>query len=244
MVLGTTLSALERSLAPLRDLIRPLLSDPTVMAAWGILVLFSLAVLVWDLQQHNRALPSLMKSVWGLVVLYSGPVGLGVYTIAGRTQIARDSLWRRGLRSTAHCYSGCGAGEVLGFLLLAGLLALDSSTIITAGTFGLAYLFGYGLTVGPLLQEGVGFAESIRDALYSETPSITVMEVAAIGTDLLLAGEATIGDVLFWGALVFSLSVGFLVAFPVNVALVHFGVKEGMKNPAEMGGTTDGGPTF
>jgi len=56
-----------------------------------------------------------------------------------------------------------------------------------------------------------------------------------IGTDRLIAGRAHVGDLLFWGALVFSLSVGFVVAFPVNAALVYFGVKEGMKNPAEMG---------
>jgi hypothetical protein len=124
---------------------------------------------------------------------------------------------------------------VLGFVLLAGLLAFQSTLAVTAGTFALAYTFGYALTVGPLMQEGVGFGEAMLDALYSETPSITVMETTAIGTDLLIASQAHIGDVLFWGALVFSLSVGFVFAFPINAALVHFGVKEGMKNPAEMG---------
>jgi uncharacterized membrane protein YesL len=138
------------------------------------------------------------------------------------------------LPPTAHCYSGCGVGEVLGFALLAGLLALQSTLLVAAGTFALAYLFGYALTVGPLMQEGVGFGEAMLDALYSETPSITIMEIAAIGTDLLIASQAHISDLLFWGALAFSLSVGFVFAFPVNAVLVHFGVKEGMKNPAEM----------
>ena len=57
----------------------------------------------------------------------------------------------------------------------------------------------------------------------------------AIGTDLLIASQAHISDLLFWGALIFSLSVGFVAAFPINATLVYFGVKEGMKNPAEMG---------
>jgi hypothetical protein len=39
---------------------------------------------------------------------------------------------------------------------------------------------------------------------------------------------------------VFSLSVGFVFAFPVNAALVRFGVKEGMKNPAEIGQSQGG----
>lgn len=42
------------------------------------------------------------------------------------------------------------------------------------------------------------------------------------------------GDTLFWSALVFSLSLGLLVAYPVNLVLIRRGVKEGMMNPAEM----------
>ncbi len=84
------------------------------------------------------------------------------------------------------------------------------------------------------MQEGVGLREAVVDAFYSETPSITVMEVTAIGTDLLLAADAHVGDLLFWGALAFSLSVGYLAAFPVNAALVRVGVKEGMANPANL----------
>jgi len=83
------------------------------------------------------------------------------------------------LPPTAHCYSGCWAGEVLEFALLAGLLALQSTLFVAAGTFALAYLFGYALTVGPLMQEGVGFGEAMLDALYSETPSITVSSAAS-----------------------------------------------------------------
>jgi hypothetical protein len=206
-----------------------------VMGVWALFVVASVGTLWWDIRERNQALPSLMKGVWTLVVLYSGPFGLAIYWYSGRSQISHDSLWRRGFRSTAHCYSGCGAGEVLGFALLAGLLALQSTLLVAAGTFALAYLFGYALTVGPLMQEGVGFGEAMLDALYSETPSITIMEIAAIGTDLLIASQAHISDLLFWGALAFSLSVGFVFAYPVNAILVYFGVKEGMKNPAEMG---------
>lgn len=43
------------------------------------------------------------------------------------------------------------------------------------------------------------------------------------------------GDVFFWLALAFSLSIGFLVAWPVNIGLVNFGVKEGMSDSSEMG---------
>jgi len=92
------------------------------------------------------------------------------------------------------------------------------------------------MTVGPLLQEGVDLREALWDAFYSETASITVMEIVAIGVDLWLVGEGTgMADVLFWTSLVFSLTIGLIAAYPVNLALIYVGVKEGMMNPAKMG---------
>ena len=230
---GDVTRRIERAFEPAREVLVPVLSDPTVVGAWAVLVAAAVAVLWWDLRSNNEPLGSMMKAVWTLVVLYSGPFGLAVYWYAGRTQIDHDSLWRRGFRSTSHCYSGCGAGEVVGITLAQGVLALTVGWV-AAITFGFAYLFGFGLTVGPLMQDGVGFREALWDAVLSETPSITVMEVFAIGTDLLLAADAHMGDLLFWSALAFSLSIGFLVAWPVNVLLIEFGVKEGMSNPAEI----------
>jgi len=218
----------------LETTLRQVLTNPAFLGAWVVFVAVSLLALAWDVRERNSEIAPLMKFVWALTVLYSGPLGLGVYYYAGRRQIPRDSLWRKGFRSVAHCYSGCGAGEVIGVTIAAGVLALGTTPTIVI-TFGCAYVLGYSLTVGPLVQEGVGFREAMTDALYSETPSITVMEITAIGTDVWLAGEAHIGDVLFWSGLVFSLTVGLLVAYPVNVALIHRGVKSGMQSPTELG---------
>lgn len=217
----------------LHGAIQSVLTDPVFLGVWGALVFGALATLVADLLLKNEALGSLMKFVWVFTVLYSGPLGLAIYYYAGRAQIPHDSVWRRGFRSVSHCYSGCGAGEITGVVIALGLLSLGN-LYVALTTFAFAYVFGYAMTVGPLLQEGVPFEEAMRDAFYTETPSITVMETVAIGTDLWLAGEAVMTDVLFWSALVFSLSLGLLAAYPVNVLLIHFGVKEGMMNPAEM----------
>jgi hypothetical protein len=214
----------------LRQTLQAILTNPWFLGIWIVLVVISLGVLVYDMRKHNPGIMSFMKAVWFLTVLYSGPVGLIIYYYSGRKQIRQDSLWRRGFRSTAHCYSGCGAGEVAGVVIAAGLLSL--STWWVAGiTFLLAYVAGYAMTVGPLIQEGVGLKQALWDAFYSETASITVMEIVAIGTDIWLAGEATIGEPLFWSALAFSLTMGLIAAYPVNVLLVKFGVKEGMHNP-------------
>lgn len=218
--------ALERAL-------ERVLTNPAYLAAWVALVVLSEAVLVWDLWRNNAELGGLMKLVWFLTVLYSGPIGLTIYWYSGRTQISRDSFWRRGFRSVSHCYSGCGAGEIIGIVLAAGILALGAFWVV-AFTFLFAYTLGYALTVGPLLEEGESLGVALADALYSETASITVMEVVAVGIDLWLAAEASIGEVLFWSSLFFSLSVGLAAAYPVNLALIRFSVKEGMMDPRKM----------
>lgn len=215
--------------------LKAVLTDPIFLRVWGVAVAVSLGILVWDLKQNNAQLGRLMRWVWGFTVLYSGPLGLSGYYYSGRSQIPRDSLWRRGFRSVAHCYSGCGAGEIVGIIITVGLLSLGNWWV--AGiTFALAYVAGYALTVGPLMEEGVGLRRAMWDAFYSETASITVMEVVAIGTDLWLSRGATMGQALFWSSLVFSLSMGLIAAYPVNVLLVRLGVKEGMHSPKEMSG--------
>lgn len=217
----------------IRTTLQQLLTNLALLLGWGSLVAVSLGVLIRDLRSNNSGLGSLMKFVWGFTVLYSGPVGLAVYWYSGRSQIRCDSLWRRGFRSVCHCYSGCGAGEVTGVIIALGLLSMENLAV-AAMTFTFAYVFGYALTVGPLMQEGMSFSQAMWDAFLAETPSITVMEVVAIGTDLWLAGEAGLTDVLFWSALVVSLSVGLIAAYPINVLLIRQGVKEGMMDPRDV----------
>lgn len=201
-----------------------------LVVGWGLLSLASVAILQYDLRTNNPQLPGFMKLVWTLTVLYSAVLGLAVYWYSGRAQIPEDTFERRGMRSTAHCYSGCGVGEALGVTIAAALLL---ETIgVAALTFSLAYVFGVAFTVGPLLQDGFGLREAFADAIYSETGSIVAMETVAIGADIYLAGEATMADPVFWAALAVSLSLGFLAAYPVNLGLLHLGVKEGMSDPS------------
>ena len=221
------------------ETIRGLISGPEFLLAWAVLMVPCLIIVVRDLRTRNTHLMPLMKVVWFFTVLSSGPLGLAVYWYTGRKEISRDTLWRRSFRSVAHCYSGCGMGEIVGVIIAVGLLAL-SNVWVAAITFTLAYVAGYSLTVGPLMQEGVPFRTAMWDAFVAETPSIAIMEIVAIGADLLLAGDATMGEPLFWSALIVSLSLGLFAAYPVNVALIRYGVKEGMMDPRETHGH-DGG---
>jgi hypothetical protein len=221
------------TLEPIHDGLRAVLSEPWLLAGWAAAALVCAAIGWYDLRRNNPEIPPLMRIVWLFTIVYSGPLGLALYWVTGRKQIARDSLWRRAGRSVAHCYSGCGAGEIVGLVLTVGVLAAATWTVALT-TFALAYLFGLALTVGPLMEEGVGFRQAMKDGIASETASITVMEVTAIGVDLWLAGAAGIGDALFWGSMVLSLTAGLIAAYPVNALLIAFGVKEGMHDPREM----------
>lgn len=213
--------------------IRSLLDNWWLVGAWAAVTAICVAALLRDLRDRNPEIAGLMKFVWIFTTAYSGPLGLWVYWWSGRKQITRDSMWRRGARSVAHCYSGCGMGEITGVLITVGLLSLGTWWV-AGTTFVLAYVAGFALTVGPLMQEGVGFGAAMRDAFYSETASIAVMEVVAISVDLLLAGSATMAEPIFWASLIVSLTLGLAAAYPVNVLLIRLGVKEGMHDPREM----------
>lgn len=215
------------------DAIRHVISQPAFLIIWGLQMAVALVVLIYDLRKNNAELGSLMKFVWGLTVAYSGLLGLAIYFYSGRAQIKRDSLWRKGFRSTSHCYSGCGAGEIVGVIIAVGLLSL-SNWWVAGITFLLAYTAGFALTIGPLMQSGERFRDALRDTISSETASITVMEIVAISVDLWLAGNAKITDVIYWSSLIVSLTLGLLAAYPVNLWLIRMGIKEGMHNPRHM----------
>ncbi|MCA0919674.1 DUF4396 domain-containing protein [Pseudooceanicola nanhaiensis] len=210
--------------------IQAIVSSPWFLGIWLALMLPSLAIVIRDLTTKNAHLMSLMKVVWVLTVLYSGPLGLLIYWRTGRKEIPDDAPWRRAFRSVAHCYSGCGLGEIIGVLIAVGLFS--AGNIQTAlVTFALAYTIGFALGFGPLLQDGVAPWQAFKDTFRAETPSIMVMEIVAISVDLLLAGNAGMGEVIFWSSLVVSLTLGLVAAYPVNLTLIKAGVKEGMMDP-------------
>ena len=202
----------------------------SVVFTWVAVSAVSVGLLVRDVRR--QPIMPMMKWVWGLTVAYSGPLGLLLYYSSGREQIDHDSLWRRGVRSVAHCYSGCGAGEIVGILVAAVVLAAGQLGVSLV-TFAFAYCFGLALTVVPLMQDGEALPSAFKDAVISESASIVVMEAVAIAVDQLLAGSATFREPIFWASMLTSLTIGLMAAYPVNVLLIHYGVKEGMADPSQ-----------
>ncbi|WP_150911205.1 DUF4396 domain-containing protein [Marinobacter halotolerans] len=212
--------------------IQNLIDTWTGLGVWLALVAASVIWVIRDLRTNNDHIPSIMQWVWALTVLYSGPIGLLIYRYSGRKEIPTDSLARKGFRSVAHCYSGCGIGEILGVIISVGLFAMGNfwAAIIT---FSLAYIFGFAFNIGPMMQNGMSFKDAFSGAFLAESISIVVMESVAITTDLYLGGESTMGDALFWSSLYVSLSLGLFAAWPANLLLIKTGMKGGMGDPRD-----------
>ena len=134
-----------------------------------------------------------------------------------------SSLNRMAFSATAHCLTGCAIGEVLGIVIGT---ALGWSTVATiALAIVLAFFFGYGLTMLPLLRSGMALGAVLPLAFASDTLSITVMEIVDNLIIVAIPGamDAGLGSLLFWGSLALALAVAFIAAFPVNKYLISRG---------------------
>jgi hypothetical protein len=99
----------------------------------------------------------------------------------------------------------------------------DSMTI--AISIVLAFLFGYSLTMMPLLRGGIAFGNAMRLAFAADSLSIAVMEIIDNGVMFIIPGamEAGLSEPLFWGSLITSLILAGIAAFPVTRWLISRG---------------------
>lgn len=133
------------------------------------------------------------------------------------------ALTRLAISATAHCLTGCAIGEVLG-LVLATWWGLANAASIGIAVV-LAFLFGYSLTVLPVLRSGMPLRTAITIALAADTISIVTMEIIdnAIMLAVPDAMNAGLADGLFWGSLTVALIVAFVMTVPVNRVLIARG---------------------
>jgi Domain of unknown function (DUF4396) len=112
---------------------------------------------------------------------------------------------------------------VLGVAIGTALGWGNFETIVLA--IALAFLFGYSLTMLPLLRAGLALTAALPLAFASDTLSIGVMEIVDNAIILVIPGamEAGLDELLFWGSLAVSLMIAFAAAFPVNRYLIARG---------------------
>lgn len=138
------------------------------------------------------------------------------------TQLSNREL---AFQTTLHCLMGCGVGDILG-VIIGTIFGLPYVIRILAGViFG--FIFGFLFSAIPLLRANTPFSTAAKIILTTETLSILAMEAAEAGTELLFPGMRRMGlvHIQYWIGLLTALVAGFVVAFPVNLALVKKGIR-------------------
>jgi hypothetical protein len=92
-------------------------------------------------------------------------------------------------------------------------------------SIALAFVFGYALTLVPLMRAGLSVGAAFGLAFASDTVSITIMEIVDNLIMVAIPGamDAGLGAPLFWLSLAGALVVAGVIAFPVNRWLIGRG---------------------
>ena len=151
----------------------------------------------------------------------AGPRSAGMATPTARS--SSQTLNWISFTATVHCLTGCAIGEVLG-MVIGTAAGLDNVTT-TVLAVALAFVFGYLLTMLPLLRSGMPRAAAIRLARAADTASISLMEIIDNAIMWLSPGamDAGLDTLLFWGSLAGALRVAGLAAWPVTRWLIGRG---------------------
>jgi len=136
---------------------------------------------------------------------------------------AEQNLNRAALSATNHCLTGCAAGEVAGMAIATAAGWGNLASIVVA--VALAFVFGYSLTLWPVLRAGLSFRQATGVALAADTVSIAIMEAVDNVFILVVPGalEAGLGDAKFWWSIALGFAIAFLPAFFANKYLIARG---------------------
>ena len=131
--------------------------------------------------------------------------------------------WATAATATLHCLTGCAIGEVLGMVIGTAAGLHNAATVVLS--IALAFVFGYGLTMRPVLGAGLSLRQAFGVALAADTVSIAVMELMDNAFIVAVPGALNAGltSGLFWASLAGSLVVAFLVTTPVNRWMISRG---------------------
>jgi membrane protein DedA with SNARE-associated domain len=162
-----------------------------------------------------------------LYVTITTLVGLALFAghrlLKHRRKTKHQSLNATAVSATLHCLAGCSVGEVAGMIITTAYHWSAAPSVVLS--IVLAFIFGYGFSMRPLLGHGISLKQALGLALAADTVSIAVMELADNGFVLAVPGAiyAGLNTGLFWISLAVSLVVAFAAAFPVNRYLIQRG---------------------
>lgn len=127
----------------------------------------------------------------------------------------REPLNKVALSATIHCLTGCSIGEVLGMVIGSAFGLGQWPTVVLSVM--LAFVFGYTLTIIPLLRARINLQKALKLAFASDTASIVVMEIVDNAIMVIIPGAMDAGllELKFWGSLALALLLAGVAAYPV-----------------------------
>lgn len=134
-----------------------------------------------------------------------------------------SNLNQMAISATLHCLTGCAIGEIIG-LIIGTIIGLSTGANIALAV-ALSFVFGYSLSMLPLLRNGLPFKKALTVILAADTLSILTMEAADNIIMAAVPGAMGAGLVnpLYWIIMPVSLIAAFIVAVPVNKYLLSKG---------------------
>jgi hypothetical protein len=212
-----------------------------VLLLWYVLTAASLVVLLIDLATNTPAM-GVMKLAWVLIVLYTGPIGLGLFLLACRQPLpgSHDRFiaapWKQAVGSLMHCVAGDATGIILAaavvfhFGLPNGIdLIIEYVAAFVIGLLVFQALFMRSMYGGDYLL-------AVRKTVFAETVSMNMVMVGMLPTMVILmqrvpdAHDPT--GLRFWGVMSAATIVGMVSAYPINAWMVRRGLKHGMMTAA------------
>lgn len=151
----------------------------------------------------------------------------------------RRPRWQSVVLSTLHCGAGCTLADIVGeWFLYFVPVAIGGSLI--AGSWVLDYIlalvFGIGFQYAAIrgMEPRTPRAEIVRRAAKADILSLTAWQAGMYGWMAVVIFAINGGTPLprttfgFWFMMQIAMACGFLIALPVNVLLIKFGIKKGM----------------
>ncbi|MFI3314828.1 MAG: DUF4396 domain-containing protein [Rikenellaceae bacterium] len=216
-----------------------------------VLAAISAIVIAIDLRCNPQSM-RIMNAVWVLTALWSSLFGLLAYYYFGREKRMKsmDSMdmpngetmkmnmptrpkWQSVTLSTLHCGAGCTLADIIGSLvLIAAPMALVGGWIFT---YVLALITGIYFQFAAIKEmSDLPTSAIIKKALKADVLSLTVWQLGMCGWMYLLmfqfkciAPHSTLSPE-FWFAMQQAMLAGFILALPMNYALIKVGIKSGM----------------
>jgi hypothetical protein len=190
----------------------------------------------------------IMEPVWVTTALYLGPLAWLAYRRWGRVNSPKYQRETGGqpdygepvavALGVSHCGAGCTLGDIIGAWIVfatgwtfAGLALPGEYIADFTLAFALGIVFQY-FSIAPMRD--LGLREGVLAALKADALSLIAFEVGLFGwmaivqLGLFTRPHLTPDHAAYWLLMQLGMVLGFATAYPVNVWLIRWRIKEAM----------------